>query len=181
MIIKFKIVTNRDKAMIKSFVVFLDNIKHRHVTIRLCIMGILMLSVVIFVPGNLIGILIFSILGILFLFLGIFRHSIATAKIYKTLINTYVFEDNGLSVYTNESLEKAGGSYKQIASFYENEKNFFILMNEDELYVLPKKDFVIGDVDEFRQYIETKICTKVIWTPEKPVNKFKKLLKRKGL
>lgn len=52
--------------------------------------------------------------------------------------------------------------YKQIASFYENEKNFFILMNEDELYVLPKKDFVIGDVDEFRQYIETKICTKVM-------------------
>lgn len=188
MIIKFKIVTNRDKAMTKSFVVFLDNIKHRHVTIRLCIMGILMLSVVIFVPGNLIGILIFSILGILFLFFGIFRHSIAAAKIYKTicsdteiLINTYVFEDNGLSVYTNESLEKAGGSYKQIASFYENEKNFFILMNKDELYVLPKKDFVIGDVDEFRQYIETKICAKVIWTPEKPVNKFKKLLKRKGL
>ncbi len=35
-------------------------------------------------------------------------------------------------------------------------------MNEDELYVLPKKDFVIGDVDEFRQYIETKICTKVM-------------------
>lgn len=188
MIIKFKIVTNRDKAMIKSFVVFLDNIKHRHVTIRLCIIGILMLSIVIFVPGNLIGILIFSILGILFLVFGIFRHSIATAKIYKTiytdteiLINTYVFEDSGLNVYTNESLEKAGGSYKQIASFYENEKNFFILMNEDELYVLPKKDFVIGDVDEFRQYIETKICTKVIWIPEKPVNKFKKLLKRRGL
>lgn len=71
--------------MIKSFVVFLDNIKHRHVTIRLCIIGILMLSIVIFVPGNLIGILIFSILGILFLVFGIFRHSIATAKIYKTI------------------------------------------------------------------------------------------------
>lgn len=181
---KFKIVTKRDKAMIKSFVTFIDTIKHRHVTTRLCIMGILMLSVVFFVPGNLIGILIFSILGILFLTFGVFRHRIATAKIYNTiysdteiLINTYVFADNGLSVYTNEYLEKGGGSYKQIASFYENEKNFFILMNEDELYVLPKKDFVIGGADEFRQYIETRICVKVKWTPEKPMNKIKKMLK----
>ena len=57
------------------------------------------------------------------------------------------------------------GNYKKIYCVWEDEKNFFLGMNEDDLVVLPKKDFTTGDAATFRDFILDKSRAEFRWKP----------------
>ena len=48
---------------------------------------------------------------------------------------------------------------------WEDEKTFYIGIGEDDLIVLPKKDFECGDVKEFRDFILEKSRCIYTWKP----------------
>ncbi|MBQ6844082.1 MAG: YcxB family protein, partial [Agathobacter sp.] len=72
----------------------------------------------------------------------------------------------------NGELEKLG-SYASIYRLWEDEKFFYIGINEDDLVVLPKTNFEVGDVSAFRDYILEKSGATFTWQPKRVDNVIK--------
>ena len=72
----------------------------------------------------------------------------------------------------NGELEKLG-SYSKIYRLWEDEKVFYVGINEDDLVVLPKENFEIGDVSTFRDFILEKSGAIYTWKPRRMDNVIK--------
>lgn len=182
---KFKVVMKKDDEVLKDFISFtyraqgaIQRYKMRVLAIGLAVIGIL--------AGRddhpIAGAIMFG-LGATFLIATFFLSQIAVAKLKKADVAyqnqtelTYAFTNGGIYVYENGELSQNVGSYSRVTCFYGDEKNYYVGVNNDDLYLLPKKHFVEGDAEEFLGFIENKSGEKYEFIPLTIKNKY--LLKK---
>lgn len=180
---EYKVSIHRDTKMMKTFVKFSNRVNHPKVSLHLFIIGAAITGIPIIDPnGKLWGIIICYIVGIFCLLMAFFRHYIAVYKMCKNpeiQVNeelTYVFGNKGVQTYKNEKLERNMGGYKKIYRIWEDEKHFFVGMNEEDLLILPKNNFETGDVNAFRDFVLEKSKAEYVWQPITPKGIIKKML-----
>lgn len=173
---KYKAVVKRDEKILKTFVKFSNRVRHPRATVFMVSVGAMLVALPI---ANreiaLPGVIICFVMGPLLFLMGLFRHYIGTQMLKnnpETKLDeeiTYIFGNTDVKTARGDVIEKMG-SYAKIYRLWENEKIFFIGMNEDDLVVIPKCDFVSGDVDTFRDFILEKSGCIYTWQPNRVDN-----------
>ena len=176
---KYVVPVKRDEKLLKTFVKFSNQTRHPRTTVYLVTVGAMLIALPI---ANkeiaLAGVIICYVMGALMVLMGVFRHHIGVymlksnpqTKLDEEL--TYIFGNTDVKTERNGELEKLG-SYASIYRLWEDEKFFYIGINEDDLVVLPKTNFEVGDVSTFREYILEKSGATFTWQPKRLDNVIK--------
>lgn len=168
---KYVVPVKRDEKLLKTFVKFSNRVRHPRTTVYMTSMGAMLTALPI---ANkeiaLPGVIICYIMGPLMVIMGLFRHYIGVNMLKnnpETNLGeelTYIFGNTDVKTDKNGELEKLG-SYSKIYRLWEDEKVFYVGINEDDLVVLPKENFEIGDVSTFRDFILEKSGAIYTWKP----------------
>lgn len=169
----------RDEKLLKTFVKFSNQVRHPRTTVYMITVGAMLIALPI---ANkeiaLPGVIICYIMGTLMVLMGMFRHYIGVYMLKsnpETKLDeeiTYIFGNTDIKTDKAGALEKLG-SYAKIYRLWEEEKVFYIGMNEDDLIVLPKENFKVGDVAMFRDFILEKSGAIYTWQPKRIDNVIK--------
>jgi len=176
---KYIVPVTRDEKLLKTFVKFSNQTRHPRTTVYMVTVGTMLIALPIANEGiALAGEIICYVMGALMVLMGVFRHHIGVymlksnpqTKLDEEL--TYIFGNTDVKTERNGELEKLG-SYASIYRLWEDEKFFYIGINEDDLLVLPKTNFEVGDVSTFREYILEKSGATFTWQPKRIDNVIK--------
>jgi len=176
---KYIVPVTRDEKLLKTFVKFSNQTRHPRTTVYMVTVGTMLIALPIANEGiALAGEIICYVMGALMVLMGVFRHHIGVymlksnpqTKLDEEL--TYIFGNTDVKTERNGELEKLG-SYASIYRLWEDEKFFYIGINEDDLLVLPKANFEVGDVSAFRDYILEKSGATFTWQPKRVDNVIK--------
>ena len=170
---KYTVHIKYSKEILKTFAKFYNSVKHPRATMFMVSVGVMLFALPfvnhdIKLPGQ----IICYVMGPILFLLGLFRQNISVLmmkdsdgmKLDDDIV--YRFGNTGVQV------EKAGktehmGNYKKIYRIWEDEKTFFVGMNEEDLIVLPKTAFEDGDPDTFREFILEKSRCIFTWHPRR--------------
>lgn len=168
---KYVVSVRRDEKLLKTFVKFSNRVRHPRTTVYMTSIGaMLMVLPIANKEVALPGVIICYIMGPLMLLMGLFRHQIGVNMLKnnpETNLGeeiTYLFGNTDVKTEKSGELQKFG-SYSKIYRLWEDEKIFYIGINEDDLVVLPKVDFKAGDVSTFREFILEKSGAIYTWKP----------------
>lgn len=170
---KYVVSTVRNKELLKTFVKFYNRVKHPRVTIYNLVVGGTLVALPFVQDGiRQPGETICYVIGTIMVLLALFRQYISVYMMKSKPETKYNASVRYLFGSTGVQLEEEGevsrlGNYKKIYCVWEDEENFYIGMNEDDLIVLPKKDFESGDAATFREYILDKSRAEFCWKPAK--------------
>ena len=176
---KYVVPVKRDEKLLKTFVKFSNQTRHPRTTVYLVTVGAMLIALPIANKEIAVaGVIICYVMGALMVLMGVFRHHIGVymlksnpqTKLDEEL--TYIFGNTDVKTERNGELEKLG-SYASIYRLWEDEKFFYIGINEDDLVVLPKTNFEVGDVSAFRDYILEKSGATFTWQPKRVDNVIK--------
>ena len=176
---KYIVPVTRDEKLLKTFVKFSNQTRHPRTTVYMVTVGTMLIALPIANEGiALAGEIICYVMGALMVLMGVFRHHIGVymlksnpqTKLDEEL--TYIFGNTDVKTERNGELEKLG-SYASIYRLWEDEKFFYIGINEDDLAVLPKASFEVGDVGTFRDFILEKSGATFTWQPKRVDNVIK--------
>ncbi len=177
----FVVHTYRDVNLMKSFIKFDTRVRHPRVQFNMFIIGLFFYTLAWKVEGiELPGLIICYVMGTLLIALAVFRHNMSLAAMRK---NPQVHENEELYYYfgnskirsTVDGREENLGFYKEVYKVWEDESNFFIGLESEDLLVLPKGAFEVGDFREFCDFILEKTGANYRWTPATLSNKMKDL------
>lgn len=76
-------------------------------------------------------------------------------KIQGNLINTYIFYDENFVVknkYGKDTLK-----YRKLFKVYENNNAFYLYINKEDVFIMEKDKFEIGNSEDFKEFISKKI------------------------
>lgn len=76
-------------------------------------------------------------------------------KIQGNLINTYIFYDENFVVknkYGKDTLK-----YRKLFKVYENTNAFYLYINKEDVFIMEKDKFEIGNSEDFKEFISKKI------------------------
>lgn len=188
---KYVASVKRDEKLLKTFVKFSNQVRHPRTTVYMITVGAMLIALPIANKGiALPGVIICYVMGTLMVLMGVFRHYIGTYMLKsnpQTKLGeeiTYIFGNTDIKTDKEGTLEKLG-SYSKVYRLWESEKIFYIGINEDDLVVLPKEDFVSGDVSEFSEFLLEKSGATYTWQPKRidnvikyNINQFKKNMQK---
>lgn len=176
---KYVASVKRDEKLLKTFVKFSNQARHPRTTVYMITVGAMLIALPI---ANkeiaLPGVIICYVMGTLMVLIGLFRHYIGTYMLKsnpQTKLGeeiTYIFGNTDIKTDKAGVIEKLG-SYSKIYRLWEDEKHFYIGINEDDLVVLPKKKFVSGDVSKFQEFLLEKSGATYTWQPTRIDNVIK--------
>lgn len=162
---KFKVVMKKDTEVMRDFISFTYRAQRSSGRYKLFVLaaGLLVISYLASRDGNVTAGFVIGMVGILMIVMGLLLPKIAVARLkkadlaYRNQIElTYVFGSGAMYVYENGELFQNVGGYSHISCFYGDEKNYYVGVNNDDLYLLPKKCFVEGNEEEFIDFIQEK-------------------------
>ncbi len=176
---KYVVLVKRDEKLLKTFVKFSNQVRHPRTTVYMITIGImLVLLPIVNKEIALPGVVISYIMGPLMLLMGLFRHYIGMYMLKnnpETKLGeeiTYIFGNTDIKTDKASALEKVG-SYSKVYRLWEDEKHFYVGINEEDLLVLPKENFETGDVGMFRDFILEKSGAIFTWQPKRIDNVIK--------
>ena len=82
---------------------------------------------------------------------------------------SYLFGNTKIRVENEGKIETMGG-YQDVYRVWEDERTYFVGMNEDDLLILPKDAFEKGEAKAFRDYILERTGADFVWKPTGLVN-----------
>ena len=169
----------RDKAMMMKYIKFYNRVKHPRVTFNLVMTGILLALVPTLVKNMALpGVIVCYGVGALLVATGLFRQYLALGTmrgdpaVKENEELTYLFGNTGVRVRQNGSVDNMG-YYKTIYRIWEDEKTYYVGMNEDDLLILPKANFTEGEERDFKEFILEKSGADYRWLPVGLWNRFK--------
>lgn len=182
---KYVVRTCRDTSMIKTYIQFVNKVKHPRVSMNMFVTGVLLAILPVIAKGAIAlpGEIIAYSVGALLMIMALFRSNISVwmtkndpkVKVDEEII--YFFGNTGVRVEKDGEVENMG-YYKTIYRVWEDEKNYYIGMNEEDLLILPMNNFEVGDAKEFRDFILEKSGADYRWKPSTPINIFKETLRQ---
>ena len=166
----------RDTAMMKTYVKFYNRVKHPRVTMNLLFAGVVLIALPIAADGiALPGVIISYVMGALLVAIALFRQNIAVyqmkadPKVKENEKLSYLFGNTKIRVENEGKIETMGG-YQDVYRVWEDERTYFVGMNEDDLLILPKDAFEKGEAKAFRDYILERTGADFVWKPTGLVN-----------
>ena len=166
----------RDTAMMKTYVKFYNRVKHPRVTMNLLFAGVVLIALPIAADGiALPGVIISYVMGALLVAMALFRQNIAVyqmkydPKVKENEKLSYLFGNTKIRVENEGKIETMGG-YQDVYRVWEDERTYFVGMNEDDLLILPKDAFEKGEAKAFRDYILERTGADFVWKPTGLVN-----------
>jgi len=76
-------------------------------------------------------------------------------KVQKNLINTFIFYDNCFDV--NNEFGSSQVRYSKLLKVYEHNDYFYLYLDKSNILVLKKSSFIIGNSDDFEDFIKHKV------------------------
>ncbi len=162
---KYKITMKKDAEVMKDFVSFTYRVQGKLSRYKFYVLaiGMLMIGFLAMKGGSMTAGAVIGGIGIAMIVIGIFLPSIAVMKMKKAdeayqkgTELTYAFAKSAIYVYLNGELFQNVGGYNHVTSFYEDEKNYYMGINNEELYLLPKKCFVEGEKATFAEFVKER-------------------------
>lgn len=178
---KFKVVMKKDGEVLKDFISFTYRAKGQtgRFKLRVLAIGLVVIGYLAAKGGNTLAGVIIGATGVVVLVITLFLPQIAVARLKKADVVyqnqtelTYTFTNSSMYVYENGELTQNVGGYNQVSCFYGDEKNYYLGVNNDDLYLLPRKAFTEGNEEEFLKFIEKKSGEKYEFLPMKVKNKW---------
>ena len=178
---KYVVTVVRNDSLLKMFVKFSNRVKHPRTTGYMVIVGGTMF-VLPFINHEIAlpGVIICHVMGALMVLMGLFRHQIGVYMLKsnpETKLGeeiTYLFGNTGVKTESGNEVKHLG-SYKKMYRLWEDEKIFYIGMEDDELLVLPKENFESGNIATFRDFILEKSRCSYTWKPARIDNVIKQI------
>lgn len=171
--------TKRDTKLMLTFMEFKNRVEHPAATIYMVAMGVMLVGLMykqadsIATPGRIIG----YIFGVILILMGLFRKYISVymmksnPQVHVDEEITYLFGNTGIRAEKpQEGTEEHLANYKEVYCVWEDEADFYLGMNNDDLIVLQKAKFKTGDVGTFKDFILDKSDAKYVWKPAKFMN-----------
>ena len=178
---KFKVSFVKDAKILQDFILFTYRAKHSKQTMKMIILGIGMFVIsYMAIKDEAVGAgIAIAAVGVLELVFGLFRHKIALGKLkkadtaYKNQTKLdYVFANGSIYVYENDELSMNVGSYSHVTCMYEDEFNFYVGVNDEDLFLLPKRSFEVGAVEEFAEFVTDRSNEQCEFLPATLKNKW---------
>lgn len=174
----------RDTEMMKIFINFTNRIRHPRVTFNLFVTGVLLALVPTLVKGiALPGVIISYGMGALLILMALFRQYISVymmkndPKVKENEEIIYLFGNSKIRAI-RDGTEEDMGYYKNIYRVWEDERIYYVGMNQEDLLILPKKEFEEGEPENFREFILNKSGADYRWVPNGMMNRSKEFLKK---
>nr|WP_296265498.1 YcxB family protein [uncultured Merdimonas sp.] len=165
--------------MMKIFIKFTNRIRHPRVTFNLLATGVLLALVPTVIKGiALPGVVISYGMGVLLILMALFRQNISVSmmkndpQVKENEEITYLFGDSRIRAL-RDGREEDMGYYKNVYRVWEDERIYYVGMNEEDLLILPKDEFIEGDQKSFREFILDKSGADYRWVPTGLVNRSK--------
>lgn len=177
---RFKIETYKTPEILQDFILFTYRVKNPGGTMKMVVLsaGLLVIGYLAAMEKPQVGI-VFYLLGGAALLFSVFKHKIALVQLKKADVAYkeqtklgYEFTNSGIYVYKNDVLDENVGGYSHVTCLYGDEKNYYVGINNEDLFLLPRKDFVEGDEAEFTAFIEKKSNEKYEFVPATLKNKW---------
>ena len=160
---KFKVMMKKTDEVMKDFISFRYRAQgqDKRTKARIFMAALIVIGWMAIRDDNITSGTIMCIVGALMLGMTFLMPIIGVAKIKKAddgykagTEYEYIFASGSMYVYENGELVQNVGSYRQVSCFYGDEKNYYLGINNDDLYLLPVKNFTEGDAEEFIDFIQ---------------------------
>lgn len=160
---KFKVLMKKDDEIMKDFLSFTYRAKGQMNRAKLFVFaaGMIFIGYMAAGDGNVISGNVFALVGIIMILMGLVLPKVALARLKKAdegynkgTEYAYVFASGSMYVYEDGELAQNVGGYRQVTCFYGDEKNYYVGINNDDLYLLPMKNFAEGDPNDFIEFIQ---------------------------
>lgn len=176
---RYRVKTKHTKELLKDFVKFSFRVNHPKTTLRLCIIGVGFLIIGAGMARGSLAMWLCLAIGVFLCIFAFTRHHIGVMQlkgndeVYKNdwEVDTSFF-DGEIRIKNSGDSKGFSKSYKEVAALYMDEKNYYIGIEGDDLYPLPRKSFVEGKQEEFEKFIKEKTGKKMMYVPFKMKNKF---------
>lgn len=189
--VHYEVQTRRDTKLIKRFINFKNRVEHPTVTPGLILIGITFILLPFVRPEikkdiGISGVAVSTLIGAFLTFLGIGRQYITIALMKRNpdiALNeeiNYLFGNEDIRAKKEHSEERVG-YYKNVYSLWEDEKTFYLGIENDELVILPKNGFLTGEAEAFKLFIIEKSNAEYIWMPMKWKNIYKARMVRRQM
>lgn len=181
---KFKVVMKKDEEVLKDFLSFTYRAKGGvdRMKLRIFAIGLVTIGYLAAKGGGMIAGIIVGAVGIGLFVISLCLPQVAIWRMKKMDMAyrnqtelTYAFTNGNIYVYENGELGQSVSGYNHVSCFYEDEKNFYVGINNEDLFLLPKKSFVEGEAAEFVEFIEKKSNEKAEFLPMLVKNKWIKM------
>lgn len=176
---RYVVYTKRDTELIKTFIRFDNRVRHPRMGVNTGVVGILLLLMPVIVKdmgtvGKVIGVCV----GTLLLCIALFRVHISVGmmknnpEVKENEEITYLFGNSGIRARKIGGIEDLG-YYKTVYHLWEDEGNYYVGLDSDDLLILPKANFEEGDAESFRKFLLDKSGAKYTWKPAELLNIWK--------
>lgn len=164
--IVYKAVTKHTKQMLRDFVRFTYRMQYPKSTFRLCVFGTGMWVLTPFFKGDMLLRILFAVLGGVIVVFALTRHLIAANRLaehdeyyQKQTEITFLFEEKEFSIQTGS--DTVHMKYAEISQVYKDKRNYYLWINNEDVQVVPRIDFVTGDEQAYETFISQKINEEV--------------------
>lgn len=158
----FEVKTTHTKKVLEDFIKFTYKIKYPRVTKNLLILAACFAAFAYFTRGS-VGMYIFIVLAVLFAGFALNRHRISFNKLAKVDKNYQnqseihlVFGESEFHIENVDLGQNERVKYAEISFVYIDDDNYYININNEDLQILPKSDFVLGDAIQFYDFLSDK-------------------------
>lgn len=155
--------TKHTKDVLRAFIKFSNGINHGNVTFRLCLLGICFGLIGLAFKGERSMYICFVIAAVIILF-ALFRTRISFMKLSKSDPNyqngtsiRFTFGHSEFEVENEEEKEVQHLKYGEITGAFKDKEYYYLNVNNEELHILPMRDFTMGDAKAFESFIQGKI------------------------
>ena len=176
---RYRVKTKHTKELLKDFVKFSFRVNHPKTTLRLCVIGVGFLIIGAGMERGSLAMWMCLVIGAFLCVFAFLRHHIGVMQlkgndeVYKNDWEVDIsFLDGEIRIKNSGEQKGFSKSYKEVAALYMDEKNYYIGIEGDNLYPLPRKCFVEGKQEDFEFFIKKKTGQKMMYVPFKMKNKF---------
>lgn len=168
----YQVAYRRDDAVLEAFITFNYRVVHPKVFLRSILYAIVFISFGIVSGASVFGVICF-LLAAFCLGVVAFRKKISLSMTKKDDLDyqngtlfTFNFTETAARMLRNNKPEVYAKSYKKsVTAFFEDQSFYYIALSSNDLFILPKDKFTIGDPEEFREFIIKRTEQDVRWIP----------------
>lgn len=157
----FEVETKHTKKMLRDFLKFKDSMQGRNPGMRFFVLAVGNAILTWIARGQFV-MYIFGALSVLFLFFFIFRSWKLVDRLGKADLDyqnqtqiRLAFLEKGFEIIRGTQVDFV--PYKKVTDLYEDMEHIYINYFEDDLQMFYKDELVVGDLEEFRQFLVKKV------------------------
>lgn len=168
----YQVAYKRDDSVLEAFITFNYRVVHPKVLLRSILYAIVFITFGVVASSAVFSAICF-LLAFFCIGLVLFRKNISLSMTKKDdedyqngTVFTYNFTENGARMLRNNKPEVYAKSYKgSVKAFFGDQEFYYLALSSDDLFVLPKARFTIGDPEEFEKFIIEKTGLEMRWIP----------------